>query len=113
MSSRSYALAHRRHGSFRAALSKRDLCERDHDDKDTKWHKVLKVAMALREAARGSTGQHNAVENVAMAYLGFALRCPALYEAMFVLPTDLRFSRQLRRDLQASSIRRFANAFRT
>jgi AcrR family transcriptional regulator len=48
--------------------------------------------VALREAARESTGQQNALENVAMAYLGFALRCPALYEAMFVLPTSLRFA---------------------
>ncbi|MEW6342707.1 MAG: TetR/AcrR family transcriptional regulator [Paraburkholderia sp.] len=50
------------------------------------------IAVALQEAARGSTGQRNALESVAMAYLGFALRCPALYEAMFVLPTDLRFA---------------------
>jgi hypothetical protein len=27
-----------------------------------------------------------------MAYLAFALRHPALYEAMFILPTDLRFA---------------------
>jgi AcrR family transcriptional regulator len=49
------------------------------------------INVALREAAPGSTGERNALENVAMAYLGFASRCPALYEAMFVLPTDLRF----------------------
>lgn len=48
------------------------------------------IAAALEEAARGSTGR-NAVKNVAMAYLTFALRHPALYEAMFVLPTNLRF----------------------
>jgi AcrR family transcriptional regulator len=46
----------------------------------------------LREAARGSTGRRNALTNVAMAYLAFALRCPALYEAMFILPTSLRFA---------------------
>ena len=50
------------------------------------------LTVVIREAARGSTGEHNALENVAMAYLGFAFRCPALYEAMFVLPTDLRFA---------------------
>lgn len=50
------------------------------------------LAVELREAAHGSTGQQNALENVAMAYLGFAVRCPALYEAMFTLPTDLRFA---------------------
>jgi hypothetical protein len=27
-----------------------------------------------------------------MAYLAFALRHPALYEVMFILPTDLRFA---------------------
>ncbi|TDG05791.1 TetR/AcrR family transcriptional regulator [Paraburkholderia guartelaensis] len=50
------------------------------------------LAVALREAAHGSAGQENALENVAMAYLGFAVRCPALYEAMFTLPTELRFA---------------------
>ncbi|WP_321963353.1 TetR/AcrR family transcriptional regulator [Paraburkholderia sp. J7] len=50
------------------------------------------LAVALQDVARGSTGQQNALENVAMAYLGFALRCPALYEAMFTLPTNLLFA---------------------
>jgi len=49
------------------------------------------IAVALREAARGSTGR-NALKNVAMAYLAFALSRPALYDAMFVLPTNLRFA---------------------
>ena len=47
---------------------------------------------AIREAASGSTGRRNALENVAMAYLDFALHRAALYEAMFILPTDLRFA---------------------
>jgi AcrR family transcriptional regulator len=50
------------------------------------------IAAALQEAARGSTGPRDAVENVAAAYLAFALGSPALYEAMFVLPVDLRFA---------------------
>jgi AcrR family transcriptional regulator len=50
------------------------------------------IAAALRTAARGSTGRRNALENVATAYLAFAFRHPALYEAMFVLPTELRFA---------------------
>ncbi|MEX3687391.1 TetR/AcrR family transcriptional regulator [Paraburkholderia sp. BR14263] len=50
------------------------------------------LTVALREAAHGAAGQENALERVAMAYLGFAVRCPALYEAMFTLPTDLRFA---------------------
>lgn len=49
------------------------------------------IAAALREAASGSSGR-NALKNVAVAYLDFALRRPALYNAMFVLPTDLRFA---------------------
>ncbi|MEH2486942.1 TetR/AcrR family transcriptional regulator [Bradyrhizobium sp. AZCC 2230] len=49
------------------------------------------IAVALREAASGSTGR-NAIKNVATAYLGFALGNPALYEAMFILPTELRFA---------------------
>lgn len=51
------------------------------------------IAVALREAASGSTARRrNALKDVAMAYLAFALRNPALYEAMFILPTDLRFA---------------------
>ncbi|OAF09262.1 TetR family transcriptional regulator [Bradyrhizobium centrolobii] len=49
------------------------------------------MAVALRKAASGSTGR-NALKNVAIAYLAFALRRPALYDAMFVLPTGLRFA---------------------
>jgi AcrR family transcriptional regulator len=48
--------------------------------------------VVLREAANRSTGRRNALKNVAMAYLAFALSRPALYEAMFILPTDLRFA---------------------
>ena len=50
------------------------------------------ITVALREAASGSTGRRNVLKNVAMAYLAFALRHPALYEVMFILPTDLRFA---------------------
>jgi AcrR family transcriptional regulator len=50
------------------------------------------LAAALRTAARGSTGRRNALESVATAYLAFAFRHAALYEAMFVLPTELRFA---------------------
>src|SRR5262249_16922393 len=50
------------------------------------------ITAALREAASGSSGRRNALKNVAMAYLAFALRRPALYDAMFILPTDLRFA---------------------
>ncbi|UFX47385.1 TetR/AcrR family transcriptional regulator [Bradyrhizobium sp. 41S5] len=50
------------------------------------------ITVALREAASRSTGRRNALKNVALAYLAFALSRPALYDAMFVLPTDLRFA---------------------
>ena len=50
------------------------------------------ITAALRKAAGGSTGRQNALKDVVMAYLDFARHCPALYEAMFVLPTSLRFA---------------------
>ncbi|KWV51788.1 TetR family transcriptional regulator [Bradyrhizobium macuxiense] len=59
------------------------------------------LTTALREAASGSTGR-NALKNVAVAYLTFALSRPALYEAMFILPTSLRFaSAETRPELHA------------
>jgi AcrR family transcriptional regulator len=50
------------------------------------------ITAAIQEAVSGSHGRRNTLENVAVAYLAFALRHPALYEAMFMLPTDLRFA---------------------
>jgi AcrR family transcriptional regulator len=50
------------------------------------------ITAALLRAASESSGRRNALKNVATAYLGFALSRPALYEAMFVLPTNLRFA---------------------
>jgi len=49
------------------------------------------ITVALQKAANETTGR-KALKNVAMAYLAFALSRPALYEAMFVLPTNLRFA---------------------
>ena len=61
------------------------------------------ITVDLRDAASGSTGEQNALENVGMAYLGFARQHPALYEAMFILPTDLRFAQaETRPELQAA-----------
>lgn len=60
------------------------------------------LAVALREAAGGSKGRRNALKNVAMAYLDFALRHPALYDAMFILPTNLQFAKaETRPELRA------------
>jgi AcrR family transcriptional regulator len=50
------------------------------------------LALALRQAAHGSTVPQEAALNVARAYLAFALAQPALYEAMFAMPTGLRFA---------------------
>jgi AcrR family transcriptional regulator len=51
------------------------------------------LTAALQKAASGATEPRDAIAHVAMAYLAFALRHPALYEAMFILPTDLRFAK--------------------
>lgn len=50
------------------------------------------LALALRQAARGSVDRPTALGNVAKTYLAFALEQPALYEAMFTMPTGLRFA---------------------
>ena len=46
----------------------------------------------VQKAACDSTDRRKARENAAMAYLVFARTHPALYEAMFTLPTSLRFA---------------------
>ncbi len=50
------------------------------------------LAIALRQAAHGSADRRDAIQNAAKAYLAFASAHPALYEAMFVMPTVLRFA---------------------
>ena len=61
------------------------------------------LTTTLRKAARGSTGRRNALEKVGMAYLAFARKHPALYEAMFTLPTGLRFAEaETRSELKAA-----------
>lgn len=50
------------------------------------------IAIALRQAAQGLGEGQDAIRNVAMAYLAFASEHPALYEAMFGMPTGLRFA---------------------
>ena len=58
---------------------------------------------ALRQAARDAPDRGRALENVAMAYLAFARRHPALYEAMFTLPSALRFAQaDTRSELKAA-----------
>ncbi len=50
------------------------------------------LATLLRGAAQHKTDRRTALRHVAMAYLGFTQKHPALYEAMFTLPTNLRFA---------------------
>jgi AcrR family transcriptional regulator len=46
----------------------------------------------LAEALRRAAGGRAAPRETALAYLAFAAGHPAVYEAMFTLPTDLRFA---------------------
>ena len=50
------------------------------------------IAASLRHAADGSIDRRDAARDVADAYLAFARDNPALYAAMFSLPTSLRFA---------------------
>ncbi|UDL94374.1 TetR/AcrR family transcriptional regulator [Lichenihabitans sp. PAMC28606] len=50
------------------------------------------ITGVLRQAASDAVDQRQALGFVALAYVDFALSRPALYAAMFVLPTDLRFA---------------------
>jgi len=51
------------------------------------------LAPALRACVPTDAAPEEAIQAVATAYLGFAFERPALYEAMFVLPTGLRFAK--------------------
>ncbi|WP_088931467.1 TetR/AcrR family transcriptional regulator [Rhizobium leguminosarum] len=51
------------------------------------------LAPTLRASVRKGATPEQAIEAVATAYLDFAFERPALYEAMFVLPTGLRFAK--------------------
>jgi AcrR family transcriptional regulator len=51
----------------------------------------VEITKVLRDAAQGARGPVEAAIRAAEAYLNFAAAHPALYEAMFVLPTGLRF----------------------
>lgn len=52
-----------------------------------------KLASTLQASIRKGATAEQAIEAVATAYLDFAFERPALYEAMFVLPTGLRFAK--------------------
>lgn len=50
------------------------------------------LATVLRQAGERSSDRRGALSDVAGAYLAFARAHPALYEAMFTMPTGLRFA---------------------
>jgi AcrR family transcriptional regulator len=49
------------------------------------------LAERLGSARRAAAEPAHALRAVGLAYLGFAAERPALYQAMFILPTDLKF----------------------
>jgi AcrR family transcriptional regulator len=51
------------------------------------------LSLMLRAAVQAMATPEELVEGVATAYLDFAFARPAMYEAMFILPTGLRFAR--------------------
>jgi AcrR family transcriptional regulator len=53
----------------------------------------VEITKVLRDAVRGARDAVEAATRAARAYLGFAADHPAVYEAMFVLPTGLCFGR--------------------
>ena len=50
------------------------------------------LAIEIRSAAEGSPSGRTALANAAAVYLGYARANPAVYEAMFTMPTGLRFA---------------------
>ena len=50
------------------------------------------LAVELRGAARKAASSRDAPRRAAKAYMEFAHKNPALYEAMFTMPTGLRFA---------------------
>jgi len=61
------------------------------------------LTTVLRAAADGANGRRDALMDVANGYFAFALSRPALYDAMFILPTQLRFAEaETRSELRAA-----------
>ena len=50
------------------------------------------LADRLRRARLGADGSEAGLEALCRAYLDFAVTRPALYQAMFVMPTDVKFA---------------------
>jgi AcrR family transcriptional regulator len=52
----------------------------------------VELAAELRRARLAGAGARESLRAVCRAYLAFATSRPALYQAMFVLPTDVKFA---------------------
>lgn len=52
----------------------------------------VELGTALQAVAGEGNGGRDALMDIAMAYFAFAQSRPSLYEAMFILPTQLRFA---------------------
>lgn len=52
----------------------------------------VELGAALQAAAGEGNGGRNTLMDIAMAYFAFAQSRPSLYEAMFILPSQLRFA---------------------
>ena len=50
------------------------------------------LAEHLRRARTGAEGSGQGLQSLCRAYLDFAATQPALYQAMFVMPTDVKFA---------------------
>jgi AcrR family transcriptional regulator len=50
------------------------------------------LTAVLRAAVEGANDRRDVLTDVAMAYFAFAHSRPSLYQAMFILPTQLRFA---------------------
>jgi AcrR family transcriptional regulator len=50
------------------------------------------LAERLKMSKAGAAGETNILRNICAAYLDFARSRPVIYEAMFVLPTGLKFA---------------------
>jgi AcrR family transcriptional regulator len=70
------------------------------------------LAAHLRRARQAATEPGPALHAVCRAYLEFATERPALYQAMFILPTDLKFASTETPPPLRESFDEFVNCFR-
>ena len=70
------------------------------------------LAGHLRRAREAAPGPEHALRAVCHAYLDFAIERPALYQAMFVLPTDLKFASEETPPALRAAFGEFVSCFR-